>query len=103
MYIKPEHHNKLIDIFSEDGYDEPIDSNYKPPINQFIESVNELGLNLSNDLTEEIINEAYLKCVIIYQQFLQDKVEPEFKISVKETAWEYLINSLRFRAKRKDF
>ena len=99
MYIKPEHHNKLIDIFSEDGYDEPIDSNYKPPINQFIESVNELGLNLSNDLTEEIINEAYLKCVIIYQQFLQDKVETEFKISVKETAWEYLINSLRFRKK----
>ena len=99
MFIKPEKPNNLIDIFSEEGYDEPIDSNYKPPINQFIESVNELGLNLSNDLTEEIINEAYLKCVTKYQQFLQDKVEPEFKISVKETAWEYLINFLRFRKK----
>jgi hypothetical protein len=97
MYIKPEHPNKLIDIFSEDVYDEPIEDNYKPPINQYIESVNELGLDLSNDLTEKIVNEAYLECVIKYQKFLQDKVEPEFKISVKETAWEYLINSLRFR------
>jgi hypothetical protein len=97
MYIKPEHPNKLIDIFTEEGYDEPIDRNFKPPINQFIESVNELGLNLSNDLTEEIINEAYLKCVNKYQKFLQDKTEPEFKISVKEKAWEYLINSLSFR------
>jgi hypothetical protein len=88
---------QLIDIFSPDGYDETSDNNYQPPINQFIESVNELGLNLSNDLTEEIINEAYLKCVIRYQIYLQDKVEPEFKISIKETAWEYLINSLRFR------
>lgn len=99
MNFKPEKPNNLIDIFSEEGYNEPIDSNYKPPINQFIESVNELGLNLSNDLTEEIINEAYLKCVTKYQKFLQDKIEPEFKISVKETAWEYLINSLRFRKK----
>ena len=99
MYIKPEHPQNLINIFSEDEHEEPIDSNYKPPINQFIESVNELGLNLSNDLTEEIINEAYLKCVTKYQKFLQDKIEPEFKISVKETAWQYLINSLRFRKK----
>ena len=99
MYIKPEKPNNLIDIFSEDGYDEPVDSNYKPPINQYIESVNELSLDLSNDLTEKIVNEAYLKCVTKYQQFLQDKVEPEFKISVKETAWEYLINFLRFSSK----
>ena len=99
MFIKPEHPQKLIDIFSEDGYDEPIDINYKPPINQYIESVKELGLELKNDLTEEIINEAYLKSVTKYQKFLQDKVEPEFKISVKETAWEYLINSLRFSSK----
>ena len=84
------------DIFPEDGYDEPIKNNYKPPINQFTESVNELGLSLSKDLTEKIVNEAYLKCVTKYQKFLQDKVEPEFKISVKETAWEYLINFLRF-------
>ena len=101
MYMKPEHPIKLIDIFTEDDYDEPIENNYKPPINQFIESVNELGLNLSNDLTEEIINEAYLKCVTKYKKFLQDKVEPEFKISVKETAWEFLINSLRFNTKVK--
>jgi hypothetical protein len=99
MYIKPEHPNKLIDIFSEDDHDEPVENNYKPPINQFIESVNELGLNLSNDLTEKIVNEAYLKYVIKYQIYLQDKVEPEFKISVKETAWEYLINFLRFSSK----
>ena len=39
MFIK--HPNKLIDIFSEDGYDEPIEDNYKPPINQYIESVKE--------------------------------------------------------------
>ena len=90
----------LPDIFSEDAYEEPIADNYKTPINQFIESVNELGLNLSNDLTEQLVNEAYLKCVTEYQKFLQDKVEPEFKISVKETAWEYLINSLRFRKNR---
>ena len=69
MFIKPEQPNKLIDIFTEEGYDEPIDSNYKPPINQFIESVNELGLNLSNDLTEKIVNEAYLKCVAIYNKY----------------------------------
>ncbi len=75
----------------------PIENNYKPPINQFIESVNQLGLDLSDDLTEKIVNEAYLKSVTKYQKFLQDKVEPEFKISVKETAWEYLINFLRFR------
>ena len=99
MYIKPEQPNKLIDIFSEEGYDEPIDSNYKPPINQYIESVKELGLDLKNDLTEEIINEAYFKSVTKYQKFLQDKVEPEFKMSVKETAWEYLINFLRFSSK----
>jgi len=99
MYIKPEQPNKLIDIFSEDGYDEPIEDNYKPPINQFIESVNELGLDLSDDLTEKMVNEAYIKCVSKYQKFLQDKVEPEFKISVKETAWEYLINFLRFSSK----
>lgn len=99
MYIRPEQPNKLIDIFSEDCYDEPLENNYKPPINEFIESVNELGLNLSNDLTEKIVNEAYLKYVTKYQKFLQDKVEPEFKISVKETAWEYLINFLRFSSK----
>lgn len=99
MYIKPEQPNKLIDIFSEDAYDEPIENNYKPPINQFIESVNQLGLDISDDLTEKIVNEAYLKCVSKYQKFLQDKIEPEFKISIKETAWEYLINSLRFRKK----
>jgi ATP-dependent helicase YprA (DUF1998 family) len=102
MYIKPEHPQNLINIFCEDEHEEPIDSNYKPPINQFIESVNELGLNLSNDLTEEIINEAYLKCVTKYQKFLQGKIEPEFKISVKETAWEYLINSLRLSTKVKN-
>ena len=99
MYIKPERPQNLIDIFTEDGYDEPIENNYKPPINQFIESVNELGLNLSDDLTETMVNEAYLKCVTKYQKFLQEKVEPEFKISVKETAWEYLINFLRFSSK----
>ena len=87
------------DTFSEHRYEEPIDSNYKPPINQFIESVNELGLDLSNDLTEKIVNEAYLKCVTKYKKFLQEKVEPEFKISVKETAWKYLINFLRFSTK----
>lgn len=102
MYIKPELPNKLIDIFTEEGYDEPKGSNYNPPINQFIESVNELSLDLSNDLTEKIVNEAYLRCVIKYQQFLQDKVEPEFKISDKETAWEYLINSLRLSTKVKN-
>ncbi len=75
----------------------PIENKYKPPISQFIESVNQLGLDLSDDLTEKIVNEAYLKSVTKYQKFLQDKVEPEFKISVKETAWEYLINFLRFR------
>ena len=91
--------NPLIDIFTEDEHEELIDSNYKPPINQFIESVNELGLDLSNDLTEKIVNEAYLKCVTKYKKFLQEKVEPEFKISVKETAWEYLINFLRFSSK----
>ena len=99
--INPKHSGGILltDIFSEDGYDEPIEDNYKPPINQYIESVKELGLDLSNDLTEKIINEAYLKCVTKYQKFLQDKVEPEFKISVKETAWEYLINFLRFSSK----
>ena len=101
--IRPINWQNIIDAFSEDGYVEPIKNNYKPPINQFIESVNELGLNLSNDLTEKMVNEAYLKCVTKYQKFLQDKVEPEFKISVKEIAWEYLINSLRFRANKKDF
>ena len=99
--INPKHSGGILlpDIFSEDGYDEPIVNNYKPPINQFIESVNELGLNLSDDLTETMVNEAYLECVIKYQKFLQDKIEPEFKISVKETAWEYLINFLRFSSK----
>ena len=91
--------NPLVDIFSEDDYNEPLENKYKPPINQYIESVNELSLDLSNDLTEKIVNEAYLRCVIKYQQFLQDKVEPEFKMSVKETAWEYLINFLRFSSK----
>jgi hypothetical protein len=76
-----------------------IHDSYKPPINQYIESVNELGLDLSNDLTENMVNEAYLKCVTKYQKFLQDKVEPEFKINVKETAWEYLIKFLRFSSK----
>lgn len=101
MYIKPELPQKLIDIFSQDGYDEPLENNYKPPINQFIESANELGLNLSNDLTEKIVNEAYLNCVAIYHKYLQDKIEPDFKISVKETAWEYLIKSLRFTKNKK--
>lgn len=102
--INPKHSRgiMLIDIFSEDGYDETDVNNYKPPINQFIESVNELGLDLSDDLTEKMVNEAYLKCVTKYQKFLQDKIEPEFKISVKETAWEYLINSLRFSTKVKN-
>ena len=75
--IRPIDFQNIIDVF---GYDKPIENNYNPPINQFIESVNELGLDLSNDLTEEIINEAYLKFVIKYQIYLQDKVEPEFKV-----------------------
>ena len=99
--INPKHSRgiMLIDIFSEDGYDEADVNNYKPPINQYIESVKELGLDLSNDITEQLVNEAYLKCVTKYQKFLQDKVEPEFKISIKETAWEYLIIFLRFSSK----
>jgi hypothetical protein len=99
--INPKHSRRimLIDIFSEDDNNELVENKYEPPINQYIFSINELGLNLSNELTEEIVNEAYLKCVAKYQNFLQDKVEPEFKISVKETAWEYLINFLRFRKK----
>ena len=104
MKFKPKHpikfHPKLIDIFSEDGYDEPIENNYKPPVNQFIESVNELGLNLSKDLTEKIVNEAYLKCLTKYQNSLQSKIEPDFKITVKEAAREYLINFLRFSTRR---
>ena len=82
--IRPINWQNIIDVFIKDNYDEPIENNYKPPINQFVESVNELGLNLANDLTEKMVNEAYLKCVSKYQKFLQDKVEPEFKISVKE-------------------
>jgi hypothetical protein len=103
--VNPKHSSgiMLTDIFSEDDHNELVENDYVPPINQFIVSVNELGLNLSNDLTEEIVNNAYLKCVTKYQKFLQEKVEPEFKISVKETAWEYLINSLRFRVNKKDF
>lgn len=97
--IGPINWQNIIDAFTEDSYDEPIVNNYKPPINQFIESINELGLDLANDLTEKMVNEAYLNCVTKYQKFLQDKVEPEFKISVKETVWEYLINFLRFRIK----
>jgi len=102
--INPKHSGgiQLLDIFSEDNHNELIENKYKPPINQFIESVNELGLDLSDDLTEKMVNEAYLKCVTKYQKFLQDKIEPEFKISVKETAWEYLINSLRFSTKVKN-
>ena len=89
----------LPDLFSADEIVEFKENNYEPPINQFIVSVNELGLDLSNDLTEQLVNEAYLKCVTKYQKFLQDKVEPDFKISIKETAWEYLINFLRFSSK----
>ena len=100
--ILPFNWQNIIDAFiTEDGYDEPIKNNYKPPINQFTESVNELGLSLSKDLTEKIVNEAYLKCVIKYQKCLQEKVEPDFKICVKETAWEYLINFLRFSTRSK--
>jgi len=97
--IGPINWQNIIDAFTEDGYDEPIENKYRAPINQFIESVNELGLNIANDLTEKIVNEAYLNYVTKYQKFLLDKVEPEFKITVKETAWEYLINFLRFRKK----
>ena len=73
----------------------------RQPVNMYVESIIELGLDFGNDLTYDAITDGYKKYVEEYLQFLQNKKEPTFKISIKEQARDYLINTLKQNLKKK--
>lgn len=96
MYTKLDESNKLINIFSEDGNEEPLEKKYVPPVNSYIQSVKGLDLDFSKDLTEEKVEEAYLTMVKRYLLYFENKQTPPYSIAEKEAFRNYLINSLRF-------
>lgn len=63
--------------------------------NMFIESHYELNISLfERELTESIVNNAYKKCLNEHISIIQKGEVPQFEISVKQEARDYLIKSL---------
>ena len=63
--------------------------------NMFIESHYELNISLfERNLTESIVNNAYEKCLNEHISFIQKGEVPQFEISAKQEARDYLIKSL---------
>jgi len=63
--------------------------------NMFIESHYELNISLfERELTESIVNNAYKKCLNEHISVIQKGEVPQFEISAKQEARDYLIKSL---------
>ena len=63
--------------------------------NMFIESHYELNISLfERELTKSIVNNAYEKCLNEHISFIQKGEVPQFEISAKQEARDYLIKSL---------
>lgn len=65
--------------------------------NWFLESVYELQIELSKDITEDSVNSAYMACIKDYLSTYESGVLPAFKIGKKEAAKDYLIHFLKKR------
>jgi hypothetical protein len=74
---------------------QPLEKSAK--LNPYLESINELELDLNMDITQSVIDEAYLKIAKRYILYLESNQEPPFKLSYKEGARNYLINFLKVR------
>lgn len=66
--------------------------------NMFLDSCYELNLGLGQDLTEKIIVEAHDKYVKQHLEFTSNNILPKFDIKEKDTAKEYLLNSIKPKA-----
>lgn len=64
--------------------------------NMFIESHYELNISLfERELTESIVNNAYEKCLNEHNSFIQKGEVPQFEISAKQEARDYLLSCLK--------
>ena len=59
--------------------------------NMFLESCTELGISLSEDLSEKLINEAYIKLLTQHSNGIPKGINPPFEIQSKMQARDYLI------------
>lgn len=89
--------NEQVQDEYEDEEQQP--KKYVPPVNSFIQSVQELGLDFTEDLTEDKVQEAYLVSVKRYLMYLESNQEPPFMISNKEAAKTYLSNFIKVKKK----
>ena len=63
--------------------------------NMFIESCDELGLNIAKDLTEKIILEAYEAFLNQHLETIQNGVPINLNLDNKNQAKEYLLNIIK--------
>ena len=66
--------------------------------NMFVESCWELKLPLTEDLTENLIIEAYNKLVKEHAQIIQNGIKPSFELAEKTQAKDFLLNSIKPKA-----
>ena len=59
--------------------------------NMFLESCAELGISLSEDLSEKLINEAYIKLLTQHSNGILKSIAPPFEIKSKMQARDYLL------------
>lgn len=62
--------------------------------NMFIESCRELGIGLSEDISEKTITDAYNKIITLHSNAILKGINPPFEIEIKIQARNYLFNSI---------
>ena len=62
--------------------------------NMFLESCFELGIGLTEDLTEKAITNAYHKVLIQHKSAIQKGIKPPFEMQIKIQAMEYLLSRI---------
>jgi hypothetical protein len=67
-------------------------------INIFIESCRELGIGLSEDISEKIIIDAYNKIITQHSNAILKGINPPFEIQIKIHARDYLLNSIKSKS-----
>jgi hypothetical protein len=61
----------------------------------FLESCSELGISLSEDLSEKIIIEAYNKQLSQHSNAVLKGLNPQFELQVKIQARDYLLDKIK--------
>ncbi len=61
----------------------------------FLESCHELGISLSEDLSVELINQAYNKLLTNHSNAILKGIKPSFKMQDKLQARDYLLDKIK--------